>query len=132
MKHDPIRVAILGTGMMGQEHVSYLIDYPQCELKFLCDTDESMLSEAARAVETKKLPTPMLLENEDALYEHRKDFDLLVISTPNFLHTPMLLRWGQEPITILCEKPVAINHEQIEALKAAQSSFLANVWIAME
>ena len=116
-QQGPIRVAILGAGMMGQEHVTYLLGYKQCKLAFLCDPCEKMLHAALKLLDGTDAPQPTLLHSEDDLFAKRADFDLLVIATPNFLHTPMLLRWGMEPITILCEKPIAVNANQVEALR---------------
>ena len=73
---------------------------------------------------------PTVFHDEKELLERAGDIDLLVIASPNFMHTPQLLRWGKHDITILCEKPVAVSEKQVAALKAANLN--ANIWIAME
>ena len=62
------------------------------------------------------------------------DIDLLVIASPNYLHTDQILRWGQHDITILVEKPVAVSHEQHQRLLEFTQSedFRARIWVAME
>jgi predicted dehydrogenase len=75
---------------------------------------------------------PEIFYDEKELIKRVKDIDLLVISTPNFMHTPQLLRWAMHPICILVEKPVAISEKQIMALDAAKHDFSANIWVAME
>ena len=116
--------------MMGQEHISYINKYDSLSIDFLCDPNKSSLDTAFAMVKGQK--TPATFENENELLEHVNDIDLLVIASPNFMHTPQILRWGQHSITILCEKPAAISEKQVAALKAAQSSLKANIWIAME
>jgi hypothetical protein len=78
---------------------------------------------------------PTVFHDENQLLEHVDDIDLLVIASPNYMHTPQLLRWGQhDNISILVEKPVAINLEQVAMLKnaAKHNKLRANIWVAME
>lgn len=74
--------------------------------------------------------TPTVFRDEEQLLAHVNEIDLLVIASPNYMHTPQLLRWGKHNITILVEKPVAISNEQVSNLKAAKLT--ANIWVAME
>lgn len=114
--------------MMGQEHISYINKYDSLSIAFLCDPNNSSLETALAMAEG----SPTTFQSESDLLAHVKDIDLLVIASPNFMHTPQLLRWGQHDITILCEKPAAISEKQVAALKAAQPNLKANIWIAME
>ena len=145
--HGIIRCAILGCGMMGQEHVSYLMGYPnQTRLDFLCDPHEPSLTKCLQVMKqfggqsttsnghgitTTESPVPRLLTDEQELLQHASEIDLLIIASPNYLHTPQLLQWSSfEHLTILCEKPVAVSQEQLQQLQAMQPK--ANIWIAME
>jgi myo-inositol 2-dehydrogenase/D-chiro-inositol 1-dehydrogenase len=73
---------------------------------------------------------PTVFRDEEQLLAHIDEIDLLVIASPNHMHTPQLIRWGKYDIAILVEKPVAINEEQIANLKA--TSLRARIWVAME
>ena len=75
-----------------------------------------------------------ILKDEDELLEHAGEIDLLVVASPNFLHTPTLLKWGSHDITILVEKPVAVSPEQYDMLRDLESrdDFRARIWVAME
>mmetsp|Transcript_47270 Transcript_47270/g.143128 ORF Transcript_47270/g.143128 Transcript_47270/m.143128 type:complete len:486 (-) Transcript_47270:398-1855(-) len=125
-----IKVAVLGCGMMGQEHISYMLGYDDIHVKFLCDPSEESTEKALSLLQHKETPT--VITKEKDLLERVEDIDLLVIATPNFLHTPQLLRWAKHPISILCEKPVAISEKQVRALRAACHTFKANIWVGME
>jgi myo-inositol 2-dehydrogenase/D-chiro-inositol 1-dehydrogenase len=144
-----IRCAILGCGMMGQEHVSYLMGYPsQTRLDFLCDPHEPSLTKCLQVMKEFRncrkevvtptgkshyddLHAPQLFHDEQELYKHANEIDLLIIASPNYLHTPQLLKWSTlEHLTILCEKPVAVSHEQLLQLQAMNPK--AKIWIAME
>ena len=125
-----IKVAVLGCGMMGQEHISYMEKYDKIKIKFLCDPNEQSKQKAVSLISSES--KPMLFSNENELFEHAHDIDLLVIATPNYMHTPQLLRWGQYDICILVEKPVAISEKQVLALRLKSPTFKAHIWVAME
>jgi len=128
---------------MGQEHISYIMGYgDQIRIDFLCDPFDGSLQEAKgimkeyQATRPSLFPPqdPMILTNEDDLLKHVDEIDLLVIASPNYMHTPSLLKWGRHDITILCEKPVAVSLEQHDALQEASegSDWKARLWVAME
>jgi predicted dehydrogenase len=122
--------------MMGQEHVSYILKYQDSlSLDFLCDPNRSSIDNALAIINNSSsdAANPRILMDEKELLQHIDEIDLLVIASPNFMHTPQLLRWSQYDITILVEKPVAISEKQVAALKAAcLPGCKANIWVAME
>ena len=75
-----------------------------------------------------------ILQDENELLQHADEIDLLVIASPNYLHTPTLLKWGGHDIAILVEKPVAVSREQHDMLRdlQARDDFRARIWVAME
>jgi len=132
-----IRVAVLGCGMMGQEHISYISGYPSLRIDYLCDPHEPSLDVSWKVMKEfyrEAAVKPTLFTSEDDLLAQAHTIDLLVICSPNYLHTPALRRWGQHDITILCEKPVAVTQEQHEQLQELQEDpfFMARIWVAME
>lgn len=132
---DRIRVALLGVGMMGQEHISYILGYSdKIRIDFLCDPCEESLAIAYGALQGKPDHRPAVLSNEEELLDHAELIDLLVIASPNYTHTNYLLKWGYHDLTILVEKPVAVSQEQHDTLDAASKSsdWKARIWVAME
>lgn len=136
-----IRCAILGCGMMGQEHISYIMGFGnEIEINFLCDPFEESLEKAKKIMMNFRgdplvqIQKPCALTDEKDLLHHVDDIDLLVIASPNYLHTPSLLQWGLHPITVLVEKPVAVSKKQHDELRALSSStkWKARLWVAME
>jgi predicted dehydrogenase len=126
---------------MGQEHISYIMGYSNdIRIDFLCDPFEGSLDKAQKimkdfAGDPLGIPNePTLFSSEQDLLNHAQNIDLLVIATPNYLHTPTLLKWGQHDLTILVEKPVAVSKVQHDELMAAQLSpeWKARLWVAME
>ncbi len=120
--------------------------YPQIHVKYICDSNQAMLDKAMsmlisptdknkhehEKVHESESSRPRAFHTEKELLEKVEEIDLLVIATPNYMHTPHLLRWANHPICILVEKPVAISQKQVLALRAARSSFKAKIWVAME
>ena len=104
--------------------------YPQIRIRFLCDDNSTMVEKAMSMISCEEKPE--CFTQEEDLLKRVGEIDLLVIATPNFMHTPHLLRWAKYPICILVEKPVAISKKQVLALQIASSSFQAKIWVAME
>ncbi|KAG7364924.1 oxidoreductase [Nitzschia inconspicua] len=137
-----IRCALLGCGMMGQEHISYIMGYSRdIRIDFLCDPYEGSLQKAQTIMQefaaqgdpmTPSHTAPLLLQDEQDLLKYADAIDLLVIASPNYLHTPTLLKWGQHDLTILVEKPVAVSQKQHDELLKASQQWKARVWVAME
>lgn len=120
---------------MGQEHISYILGYSdEVRIDFLCDPFEASLAEARRLIMDSPAHQPKFLSTEDELLANAQEIDLLVIASPNYMHTPTLLRWGMHDITILCEKPVSVSQEQHDELIAASKlpEWSARLWVAME
>lgn len=130
-----INVGLLAAGMMGREHISYLLNYPNVRLKWICDPDSSSVEKALAILKDNNVEILQVFTKERDMLESlhvQQELHLLVIATPNHLHTPQLLRWAQRPITILCEKPVAISEGQVAALRSHSPTFQADIWVAME
>jgi len=126
---------------MGQEHISYIMGYSaEIRIDYLCDPFDGSLEKAQKIMKDfsgdpiAEKHNPCILTDEQELLHHAEDIDLLVIASPNYLHTPTLLKWGQHDLTILVEKPVAVSKEQHDELRSISSSpdWKARLWVAME
>jgi myo-inositol 2-dehydrogenase / D-chiro-inositol 1-dehydrogenase len=135
-----VRCAILGCGMMGQEHISYMLGYSSdVEIAYLCDPHLPSLRKSMQVFEEytgrSDSSKPSLLSSEAELLQQADDIDVLVIATPNYLHADTILRWRTYDVTILVEKPVAVSLEQhsrlIQAMEDSET-FTARVWVMME
>ena len=121
--------------MMAKEHASYLQSFARTKVCYICDPVESMRQDMVALLQQwTSTEAPKSFASEEELLQHGTDIDLLVIATPNYLHTPSLLQWSKFNMTILLEKPVAVSAEQINQLDALRASadFTARVWVAME
>jgi myo-inositol 2-dehydrogenase/D-chiro-inositol 1-dehydrogenase len=126
---------------MGQEHISYIMGYSKdIRIDFLCDPFETSLENAQKIMKEFQgdpvgdIQLPTILNDEEDLLARADQIDLLVIASPNYMHTPSLLKWGRHNLTILCEKPVAVSQKQHDELRAASAEpeWRARLWVAME
>ena len=122
--------------MMAKEHASYLQSFPRTRVSFICDPVESMRQDMLTLLsqQSTTIEAPIAVASEEELLQYGAEIDLLVIATPNYLHTPSILQWGKFDITILLEKPAAVSADQIKQLDTfkASADFIARVWVAME
>ena len=117
---------------MGQEHISYIMGYSNdIRIDYLCDPCPDSLETAQKVMKSFTTTTttqssnndiknnhhePMIFLDETELLTYVEQIDLLVIASPNYLHTPTLLKWGYHDLTILVEKPVSVSQEQHDML----------------
>lgn len=126
-----IRYAIIGTGMMGQEHIRNIALLENTSVSVICDPDPEMRSEA--------LTLAQRLGNENiTVVEKPGDADLasiadaLVIVSPNHTHHQLLESLLPLEIPILVEKPLCTTLSDTKAVVTAMASRKAPVWVAME
>lgn len=121
------RYGIIGTGMMGQEHIRNIALLKGARVAAIAEPDAEMRAQgAALAPEASVHSDLESLLGETAL-------DALVIVSPNHLHVPQLeqIAAGRH-IPILVEKPLYTSAEQLAALTAFKANYDAPVWVAME
>lgn len=121
------RYGIIGSGMMGREHIQNLRLIPEAHLVALADPDAGSRA-AAQALAGEKVAT---YEDYGALLE-RDDIDVLVIATPNHTHTAVLADAFAAGKHILVEKPLCTTVEDGRAVAAAAARHAALFWVAME
>ena len=122
-----LRYGLLGSGMMGQEHIRNINLIEGCEVVALCDTDADMLQRAAELA-----PAATTTSSRDTLLD-MDHLDALVISTPNFLHAEHLKTIvSRRSLPLLVEKPLVTRHEDRALIRSLQNDYNAPIWVAME
>ena len=127
-----LKYAIIGSGMMGLEHIRNLCEIPNTQIVAVCDPHTPSLEKARRAlnrVEGVRYFTNFkdLLINSTA--------DVVVIATPNHTHAEIaseVLRSGKH---LLIEKPLCTTVSDCEKLISLQGSKGLEkqiVWVGLE
>jgi hypothetical protein len=115
--NDDIRVAVVGLGGQGRNHVKRFNEMKGVRVVALCDPDRKRMQEAAELLEGQKFDTYVdyrkLLEN--------KDIDAVSTASCNHWHAPVTV-WGCEAgKDVFVEKPVSHTvWEGQQMIKAAR------------
>lgn len=110
---EKLRVGVIGTGGISNYHIkSYQLD-KRVELVALCDINEERVKNMSAKYGVEKTYTDCreMLKNEK--------LDMVSICTWNSAHAECSIAALDAGVNVLCEKPMAINAEQAEAMKAA-------------
>jgi predicted dehydrogenase len=110
---DPIRFGIVGTGMMGQEHIRNLALLPDAEVVAYADPDAGSRGWARLALG----PGPAeYADARDLLRDPR--VDAVIVASPNHTHAALLDAVFATDKHVLCEKPLCTTVE--DARRAAE------------
>lgn len=96
---EPVRVALLGAGLIGREHAALLADHPRARLAGIAD-----VAPATRAL-AEQLGVPWFGEYAQLL--DVAEPDAAIVALPNQLHVEAGLACIERAIPVLVEKPVA-------------------------
>ena len=124
-----LRVALLGQGFMGKAHsnayvqAGHFFDLPyRIRRRVLCGRDAASLAAMADRWGWEETATDWRAVVE------RDDIDAVDISLPNHLHAPVAIAAAQAGKMILCEKPLAMNLAEAEAMREAARGVPTMVW----
>ena len=122
-----IRYGLIGSGMMGQEHIRNLNLLDGCAVTAIADPDEGM---RALSVQTAGGAARAFADYRDMLSAGL--CDALVIVSPNDTHHGILLNILDTGLPILCEKPLSTTSGHCREIVARAANRRAPVWVAME
>jgi myo-inositol 2-dehydrogenase / D-chiro-inositol 1-dehydrogenase len=125
-----IRYGLVGTGLMGIEHIQNLALTPGVKLVALADPVESsinwaksVLGDAAEGV--RSFSSSAELAASGAV-------DAVIVASPNFTHRDVLTPLFDAGLHILCEKPMATTIEDARWIADRAKAHDAVFWTAME
>jgi len=121
-----IRYGIIGTGMMGIEHMRNVALLPDAEVAAAADPNERSRSWAASAA-----PGVGVFSDYRQMLD-RVEVDAVIIATPNHTHPTVLKDVFKTGSHILCEKPLCTTVDDcrwvVDAVRSRQELF----WVGME
>lgn len=124
---SPLRYGIIGTGMMGIEHITNIALLDDAEVTAISDPHEGSRNWATST-----------LTHDVAVYEDHRDLlasgkvDALVIASPNFTHAAILDDVWQTDLHVLCEKPLCTTWDDTRAVTERASAHKGVFWVGME
>ncbi len=109
MKQEkPMRIAVIGYGGMGGWHCNLIQRIEELELAGIYD----ILEERREAARQNGI---FAYESLEELLSD-KSVQLVTVAIPNQLHKPICIQAMQAGKNVVCEKPVALNHEELQEM----------------
>ena len=122
-----IRYGIIGSGMMGQEHIRNIALLPDAAVTAFVEPDPGMVAR------TRALVPQAAHVADIATLLARDDVDALLIASPNHMHIGQLTEVAAiRPLPVLVEKPLYTDEAQLPDLERLMRAYPAPVWVAME
>ncbi len=122
-----INYGIIGSGMMGQEHIRNIHLLGDTRVAAIYEPDPVMAA-ASRAL----APDAVIAASVDELLAV-PGLDCLLIASPNHVHVDQMERIAAvNPLPMLVEKPLFTTPEQAERVARLARDYPAPVWVAME
>ena len=122
-----IRYGLIGSGMMGQEHIRNLNLIEGCEVVAVSDPDENMRTLSA---ETAAGDVNTYAAYKDML--SAENLDALLVVSPNDTHHGIMLDLLETDLPILCEKPLCTTADHCREVVVRAQGRRAPVWVTME
>ncbi len=125
---QPIRYGVIGTGMMGVEHIGNIRALPGAAVTAVADPHPPSRRAAADALEG---------ETFVAFEDHRElitsgQCDAVVVATPNMTHIDVLRDLLDTDLHILVEKPLCTRVEDCRWVVDVQRDRQPVLWVGME
>jgi predicted dehydrogenase len=114
-KMDVVRIGFIGVGQRGSGHVKHYCHIDGVVIKAICDTDVKALERSIEFVEKSGFKKPASYGGSKNAYREmlaRQDIDIVIISTPWSLHTPMSVETMESGKHAFVEVPAATTIEE--------------------
>ena len=119
-----LRVALVGCGGISSNHIGGILEAGET-ICALCDVDPAR---AEQKIEKHSLSNVTVYTDYSEMLK-RENPDVVHVCTPHDLHAPMAIEALRQGIHVLCEKPLCINLEQLEALRNAERESRAQLGV---
>lgn len=125
-----MRVGVVGTGMMGCEHLRNLLAIDEVEITALADPNDEPLVWAHKTLEGSA-HRPREFADHRELIESGL-VDAVVVASPNFTHESILEDLLRTDIHVLVEKPMCTTVEGCEKVLKLAERRSAVTWVGLE
>ena len=125
---EAFRYAVIGTGMMGREHIENIKHLPGAEVVAISDVNERSLAQGQQAAGLKD--EACFSKDEDLLAAG--GVDAYVVATPNHNHRDVMERVLRTDAHVLVEKPLATSVEACTDIVDAATHSSRVVWMGLE
>ncbi len=113
MEKKILNVGVISCSGMAEGHMKGVIAHPQAKLVAVCDID----LEKAKTVAERRGVSRVYQDYKELLAQ--PDIDAVIIVTPDHLHREMAVAALEAGKHVLCEKPLALNRDDLQAIADA-------------
>ena len=125
-----LRIGVIGTGMMGCEHLKNLMGLDNAVITAFSDPNDEPRSWARLTLGER---AESVTEFSDHVEMMRSGLvDGVVVASPNFTHKTVLEDVFAFDLPVLVEKPMCTTVEDCRAIVAAQTKRRALTWVGLE
>jgi myo-inositol 2-dehydrogenase / D-chiro-inositol 1-dehydrogenase len=125
-----VRYGLVGTGMMGVEHLNNLAVTPGAVVTAIADPVETSLGWAKNALGDKAEGVTQFADS--AALGRSGLVDAVIVASPNYTHRDVLTPLFGEGLAILCEKPLATTIPDARWIVEQAEQSDRPFWTAME
>jgi len=125
-----LRVGLIGTGMMGCEHLRNLMGLDSVAITAVSDPNEEPLRWATKTLGDRANSVTQFISHEDLLSSGL--VDAVLVASPNYTHRSILDDILSTNIPVLVEKPMCTTVEDCISVVQAQESRSAITWVGLE
>ena len=123
-----VRFGIIGTGMMGLEHIANLKLLPEAEITAIADPTPTSIEWARGLLGS----APVAAYDSAQAMVAGGGIDAVVVVSPNHTHRQVLDVLFQTDLHILCEKPLCSDPEDAAKIAAQAARHKGVFWVGME
>lgn len=94
MADEKVKIALIGTGLRGQNHLDLLLRRKDVDLVAICDVSDRMLNSAKEIIAKSGKKMPEIFTGDNYAWQEmlaKKQLDGVVIATPWEWHKPMII-----------------------------------------
>lgn len=125
-----LRVGVIGTGMMGCEHLKNLMGIEDAVITAFSDPNEDPRQWARLTLGDRAATAREFVHHQDLLSSGL--VDAVVVASPNFTHKSVLDDVFDADIPVLVEKPMCTSVEDCISIVDAQAQRTALTWVGLE
>lgn len=124
---EQFRWGIIGSGLMGCEHIANIVQMDGAEVVALSDPSERSIKWGRNIA---KQDFPAFADHRDMIKE--ADLDGVVICSPNHTHAAVLEAVFETDLHVLCEKPFATTFDDVKRIAERAEKHKGLFWVGME
>ena len=104
-----IKIAVIGTGIIGTDHIKAIQSCDLCQLCAVCDVNEKLAMDISKEynvpyfTDYKKIPEEI-------------EVDAVILNLPHYLHCESTVFFLNKGINVLVEKPMAMTTEECDKM----------------